>query len=201
MTEVYSTQDLIAILTAERQACMQGQRLNLTVQVSGNPVIDRFLRSEGLQKFKAYQDFKATIHRYQQEHQVSGLVWRQVMVKGKTLRFPVVDENLIALPSDVDLLKAYQEDVLGFWYRVTTEMDLYLKATRLGYLRVSQAEVEAIAARTEWATIWTCENSTFLEVALQLAWGKPEEASYQWGLPASGSESIHAVNPGSRPIG
>lgn len=45
------------------------------------------------------------------------------------------------------------------------------------------------------------ENSSFLEMILQLGWGKPEEAYYKRGRPGSGSEYIHAVNPGNRPIG
>jgi hypothetical protein len=62
-------------------------------------------------------------------------------------------------------------------------------------------DVGAIAYRTEWANLFQHGNSTFLEVILQLGWGKPEEASYKQGWPTSGSEYIHAVNPGKRPIG
>jgi hypothetical protein len=107
MSKVYSTAELIQILEAERQACLQGRRLNLTETPStGNPVIDRFLTSEGVQKFTAYQNFKAAVHEYQQEHQVSGIVWREMTVKGNTLRYPAVDDQLIALPIDLMTLKA-----------------------------------------------------------------------------------------------
>lgn len=61
--------------------------------------------------------------------------------------------------------------------------------------------MELIAQRTEWASLCLFTNSQFLEIILQLGWGKPEEASYKRGFPASGSEYIHAVNPGNRPIG
>ena len=73
---------------------------------TGNPVIDRFLKSEGVQKFTAYQNFKAAVHEYQREHQVSGIVWREIAVKGNTLRYPAVDDELIALPVDLITLKA-----------------------------------------------------------------------------------------------
>ena len=97
MSKIYSTEELIQILNQERQACLKGERLNLMATPAvGNPVVDCFLKPEGIQKFTAYQNFKATIHQYQQEHQVSGIVWREIIVRGKTLQFPFVNEQLIA---------------------------------------------------------------------------------------------------------
>ncbi|HAA28025.1 MAG TPA: hypothetical protein DCE56_10635 [Cyanobacteria bacterium UBA8553] len=201
MSKVYSTEELIKILSDERRACMNGQRLNLTTSVSGNPLIDQFLKPDGFQKFSAYRDFKASVHRYQRQHQVSGIIWRQMMLKGKTLRYPVVDEQLVAIPSDLEILKAAKASILNFWWQVTLEMDLYLSInTGKDYRQIQPNDVGAIAYRTEWASLSQHRNSTFLEIILQLGWGKPEEASYKRGWPTSGSEYIHAVNPGKHPI-
>ncbi|HEY9649124.1 MAG TPA: hypothetical protein V6C95_00565, partial [Coleofasciculaceae cyanobacterium] len=138
----------------------------------------------------------------QQQHQVSGIVWRQLTVKGTTLRYPAVDDQLIALPSDLETIKAAKASILAFWWQVTRDMDVYL-SINLGrdYSQIQPNEVEAITRKTEWANLTLHGNSNFLEIILQLGWGKPEEASYRWGLPRSGSEYIHAVNPGQRPIG
>ncbi|MGK7902079.1 MAG: hypothetical protein AB4352_11840 [Hormoscilla sp.] len=201
MSRVYSTEELIEILARERQACMQGERLNLKAKASGNPAIDCLLNVEGLQKFTAYQDFKGTVHRYQREHQVSGIVWRMLLVKGKTLHYPVVHEHLIALPGDLEILKAHQAEVLVFWQEVTPEMELYLSlGSGKDYRPIAPGEVEELAGRTQWANLWKWEKSDFLEMVLQLGWGKPSEASYRRGWPASGSEYVHAVKPGARPI-
>lgn len=201
MSKTYTTQELIQILADERRACLQGQRLKLTAKVSGNSLIDKYLRTEGLQQFTAYQDFKATVHRYQREQGVSGIVWRQLTLKGKTLYYPEVDTQLIALPSDLETLKAFKASILAFWDEVTADMDLYLsiksgKTHRL----ITVADVERIAQRTEWASLWKSENLNFLEIILQLGWGQPQEASYRGGWPESGSEYIHAVNSGNLPI-
>lgn len=202
MSKVYTTEQLIQILRSERQACLTGKRLKLAVTVSGNPVIDQFIRTDGLQKFTAYQDFKATIHEYQREHQVSGIVWREVTVKGKTLRYPEVDAQLIALSSDLETLKAAKNSILEFWNEVSVGMDLYLSFNHgKAYQQIIKADVDRIAQRTEWTSLWKWEKSNFLEIILHLGWGKPEEACYKRGFPISGSESIHAVNPGHRPIG
>ncbi|MGH1392446.1 MAG: hypothetical protein ACRAVC_00205 [Trichormus sp.] len=202
MSKVYTTDELIEILAAERQACLKGERLKLEVNVSGNPVIDQFIRTEGLQKFTAYQDFKAAIHTYQQEYQVSGIVWREMTVKGKTLRYPEVDTQLIALASDLEVIKAAKNSILNFWYEVTAQMDLYLSFNNSKqYQKITVADVERITKITEWASLWKWENPNFLEMILQMGWGKPEEASYKRGRPKSGSEFIHAVNPGNQPIG
>jgi hypothetical protein len=201
MSNVYSTEELLQILAQERQACLTGQRLKLNVKVSGNPVIDMFLRTEGLQKFTAYQDFKAAVHDYQREHGVSGIVWRQITVKGTTLRYPAVDDQLIALQSDIETLKTAKTSMLTFWHEATASMDLYLSVDNgKDYRQIALADVGRISDRTEWVSLCKWEKSNFLEMILQLGWGKPEDASYKRDWPASGSEYIHAVNPGNRPI-
>ncbi|WGV25322.1 hypothetical protein [Halotia branconii] len=202
MSKVYTTEELIQILAAERQACLKGKRLKLEITVSGNPVIDQFLQTDGLQQFTAYQDFKAAIHDYQKDNQVSGIVWREVSVKGKNLRYPEVDSELIALTSDLEILKTAKNSILEFWYKVTKNMDLYLSFNNnKQYQQIVKPDVERIVQRTEWASLWKWENANFLEIILQLGWGQPEEAFYKRGRPRSGSEYIHAVNPGNRPIG
>ncbi|MEA5514576.1 hypothetical protein [Nodularia sp. UHCC 0506] len=202
MSKVYTSEELIQILADERQACLKGKRLKLEVTVSGNPVIDQFIQTDGLQKFTAYQDFKAAIHDYQRENQVSGIVWREMTVKGKTLRYPEVDTELIALSTDLELIKAHKNTILEFWDKVTAGMDLYLSFNNSKqHQKILKTDVERIAQITEWASLWKWENANFLEMILQLGWGKPEEARYKRGRPQSGSEQIHAVNPGNHPIG
>jgi len=202
MSKVYTTQELIQILAAERQACLNGKRLKLEITVSGNPLIDQFLRTDGLQRFTAYQDFKTAIHDYQRENQVSGIIWREVRVKEKNLNYPEVDTELIALTSDLEILKAAKNSIVEFWYEVSMGMDLYLSFNNSKqYQQIVTSDVEIIVQRTEWASLCKWENSSFLEMILQLGWGKPEEAYYKRGRPRSGSEYIHAVNPGNRPIG
>ncbi|MGB3509997.1 MAG: hypothetical protein WBA93_12290 [Microcoleaceae cyanobacterium] len=202
MSKVYSTAELIQILAEERQACLQGQRFNLAATPrTGNPVVDHFMKPDAFQKFTAYQDFKAAIHRYQWEFLVSGIVWRQVSVNAKTICFPVVHEQLIALSSDLETLQAAKNSLLDFWNLVTVGMDLYLGVNNgRDYQRLTNQEVDTIAQRTEWANILKWEKSNFLEILLQLGWGKPEEAAYPRGWPGSGSEYIHAVRPGKQPI-
>ena len=202
MSKVYTTEELIQVLAAERQACLKGKRLKLEVTVSGNPLIDQFIRTDGLQQFTAYQDFKAAIHDYQRDNQVSGVVWREVNVKDRSLRYPEVDAELIALDSDLDILKTTKNSILEFWAEVTSGMDLYLSFNNSKqHQLVTTFDVDRITQRTEWASLSKWENSNFLEMILQLGWGQPEEASYKRGRPKSGSEFIHAVNPGNHPIG
>ena len=197
----YTTQELIQILANERRACLQGQRLNLAVKASGNFVIDKYLKIEGLQKFTAYQDFKAAVHRYQRENNVSGIVWRQLTVKGKTLSYPEVDAQLIAVQSDIELLKNFKAHIIAFWDEITVGMDIYLSLNHgKDYRQIIPVDVKRIIYRAEWASLWKSENSNFLEIILQLGWGQPQEAAYRRGWPDYGSEYIHAVNPGNRPI-
>lgn len=202
MSGRYSTEDLIQILADERQACMNGQRLNLAVNLSGSPFLDKFLRPEGLQKFAAYNDFRASVHAYQREHGVSGIVWQVQIIRDRQIRFPKVDDQLIALPDDLALLKAAKGAVFQFWQEVTQDLELYL-SLNAGKIHeaIAPLQVERIMQRSEWATLSHQGSHQNLEVILQLGWGKPEAAAYRRGFPESGSEYIHAVFPGHRPIG
>ncbi|MDD1420787.1 hypothetical protein MEO40_16940 [Dolichospermum sp. ST_sed1] len=202
MTNIYNTQELIQILATERQACLKGDRLKLDITVAINPVIDPFVRTDGFQKFTAYQDFKASIHEYQRENQVSGIIWKDMTIKGKNLHYPEIDAELIALESDLKILKSTKDTILEFWYLVTAEMDLYLSFSNgKQHQQVIKVDVERITQRTEWATLLKWENPNFLEIILQLGWGQPQEAAYKRGRPLAGSEFIHAVKPGCHPIG
>ena len=202
MTNIYNTQELIQILATERQACLKGDRLKLDITVAINPVIDPFVRTDGFQRFTAYQDFKASIHEYQRENQVSGIIWKDMTIKGKNLHYPEIDAELIALESDLKILKSTKDTILEFWYLVTAEMDLYLSFSNgKQHQKVIKVDVERITQRTEWATLLKWENPNFLEIILQLGWGQPQEAAYKRGRPLAGSEFIHAVKPGCHPIG
>lgn len=211
MTQAHTTEGLLQILADEYRACINGQRLNLTATVSGvNPLIDQFLNAEGIQKFTAYLDFRAAVHRYQLEHQVSGIVWRRVTLGDNVLDYPEVDEQLIALPSDLQVLQAAKAKVLMFWQRVLADealaldatLDLYLAVNRgQAFEPISQSDIDRIAQRSEWATLTKHQHADFLEIVLQMGWGEPHEALYKRGWPDSGSEFIYAVTPGHTPIG
>lgn len=202
MTDVYTTQELIEILERERRACLKGERLNLNATpFIGNSAIDRWLKPEAVQKFSAYQDFKIAVHRYQHQYQVSGIVWRELSANGETLSYPQIDDRLIALDSDIDILRSAKASIWTFWERVIADMDLYLSLNGgKDYQQVSVAEVKALDRHTEWANLWKWERDEFLEIVLQLGWGQPHDSYYRRGSLASGSEYIHAVRRGQKPI-
>ncbi|MFM7363330.1 MAG: hypothetical protein ACKO11_02255 [Cuspidothrix sp.] len=202
MSNIYNTQELIEILASERQACLNGERLKLEITVASNPVIDPFIKTDGVQRFTAYQDFKASIHEYQRENRVSGIIWKNITIKDKNLYYPEIDAELIALETDLEILQSAKDSILEFWYMVTETMDLYLSFSNgKQHQKITKLDVERITQRTEWATLLKWENPNFLEIILQLGWGQPQEAAYKRGRPLAGSEFIHAVNPGCYPIG
>jgi hypothetical protein len=202
MSQLYSTEDLLRILDHERKACMNGQRLSLAVQPSGNPAIDFFLKTDGIRGFTAYQQFRSTVHEYQRSQQVSGIVWQTIVVAGKLLHFPKVDSQLIALANDLEILAAAKVEIYNFWQAVTADLELYLSlhGGKL-YQSIAPVDVERIVQRSEWLSLQQQGKPPNLELILQLGWGQPEEAAYRREFPESGSEYVHAVSPGSRPIG
>jgi len=203
MTEVYSTQDLIEILAAEREACLRGDRLNLkATPFIGNAAVDRWLDPSPMQKFAAFQDFCQQVHRYQRDRDVSGIVWCELTASGRSLRFPRVHDRLIALDRDFPVLHAAKRSVLDFWLDATEGMDLYLglNGGKI-YEPLDREAVMAIERRSQWADIWMSKGRRFLQIVLQLGWGAPNEADYRRGSLRSGCEYLYAVCPGQLPIG
>jgi hypothetical protein len=202
MTKIYSTEELINILATERRACINGHRLHLTATPCGiNPLIDRFLKPDGIQKFTAYDNFRQTVHGYQREHQVSGIVWQCLRLRDKTLCFPKIDDQLISLNEDLLVLRAAKSAIVNFWRSATDDMDLYLSLHGgKRYQAVSGEDVERIIQRSEWVSLCHHGKAQNLEVILQLGWGRPEMATYRRGFPESGSEYVHAVYPGHYPL-
>jgi hypothetical protein len=200
--QVYSTAELIEILAQERLHCLKGRRLDLAATPSGiNPLLDRFIEPVGIQKFTAYENFRTTIHQYQHEHQVSGLVSARVQVGEAMLQFPRLHEQLVSLQSDRRVLRAAKAQVVAFWRDRLGAMVLFLSVQQgKVFEALDRAGAERIISRSDWAVIEVQGRDRSLEIILQLGWGKPEEALYRRGFPASGSEFIHAVFPGNQPI-
>jgi hypothetical protein len=202
MNEVYTTQQLIDILRRERLACVKGERLNLRVGYSGYAVIDRFVDPQAIQKFTAYQDFKAAIHQYQQQQQVSGVLWHQLTINQKTLHYPAVHENLIALPSDIQILQQAKTAVVEFWQEATQGMDFYLSVSHgKDFQQIISPSMQAMIDHSQWVTIWKWENVHFKEIILQLGGSAIELVDRPAAHLHLATEDIHAVNPGSKPIG
>jgi hypothetical protein len=198
----YTTTELLAILAAEKQACISGKRLNLKATVPGvNPLIDQFLNLEGVQKFSAYQDFRAAVHHYQLEEQVSGILWKQISYQSKTLTYPQIDEELIALPSDLTVLAEAKASIYNFWQQISLGMDIY-QAVQRGhdYQPIEAPLLERSLKQADWASIDIHSYPNFVQIILQLGWGQPHEARYHHSWPKAGCEFIYALPRGYRPM-
>jgi hypothetical protein len=207
MLKVYTTEELLKILENEKRACMRGDRLSLgTTRVGllsgASPFLDQFLECSGAQKFAAYEDFRQTIRDYQYRENISGLVWEEIQVRGRSFQFPRVHEQLASLDSDLQQLTDAKPMVLLFWEQVTIGMALFLGMQGgKTFEPITPMDLKRMSDRSEWVTLSSHGQSAQLEVILQLGWGKPEEACYRRGFPESGSEFIHAVFPGRIPLG
>ena len=201
MDRPYTTQELIHILAQEHLACVKGQRLDLNATVSGNPILDRLINPEGVQRFSAYQEFRRTIHNYQRREQISGLIWHTLELNQEQITFPQLHDHLIALPRDIQQLRNYLKPLCQFWYTHTTHMTLYLECAQgREYELVAIADIQHLARQKHWATIRKHERGDFLELVLTLGWGDPALAKDRRGWPSSGQDYIHAVRPGCQPI-
>lgn len=184
----YSTEELIQILEQELRAHWQGQRCLLSsAERLNHPALAKALDKQKLSRVFAYPDFRAQVHEYQRQHQISGLVQRQFTFKGRSLEFPELHNQLIAISGDKEKLMAAKADVIDFWQQVTPKQTLWL-ANR-DRQRVHAARVQHLIEQAEWAEL----DGGHQELYLGLCSGNPEECHYQWAWPDSRCEQVVAL--------
>lgn len=191
----YTTEQLIQILDQELRANRKGERILLSSESRiNNPVVAKALGTEKLSKVFAYRDFRAQIHQFQRQHQVSGVVWRTCTFRDKTLHCPELHNQLIAVPGDKEILMAATESILSFWYQMTQNLTLWL--ANPDPHQTTPEYVEQLVQRAEWAEL----DATRTELYLSLCWGNPEECHYHWARSTSGCERIVAAASEPRSI-
>jgi hypothetical protein len=184
----YTTEQLIQFLEQELRATWKGERITFSASKKiDNPVISKAIDVEKAGKVFVYRDFRRQIHQYQQDHQVSGIVWREIKFKNKSLRFPELYNQLIEIEGDKQILLDAKESVLNFWREVTAEMKFYLSGDRQNPL--PSKSLESLYKEAEWAEIDTGTK----EIYLGLCWGNPGEYIYKWAKPDSGCHRIIAT--------
>jgi hypothetical protein len=184
----YTTQQLIEILEQELRATWKGERILLSsAERIDNPVVAKALDLQKVGKVFAYQDFRRQIHDYQQQHQVSGIIWRECSFQGRSLRFPELHNQLIPVAGDKEILMAAKESVVSFWWERTQDMNFWLAAHRRR--PILSDSVEEFIEQVEWAEIDAAQT----ELYLGLCWGNPQEYQYQWAKPESGCHRIIAA--------
>lgn len=209
----YRTQELIELLQGERDACMNGDRLKLSATTARfSQEAEAILGIKGIQQIVSYHDFRTEVWKYQAQNLVSGIVWEEIDINGQVLRFPTLEDQLISLPSDVELMNSYKEHVVNFWRNVTQGLQLWQSGSNIkGHERpdtiISPGEADLLISQCEWATLsantfaqelrrWTLNPEQYYqEIHIQLGWGWPELADYWQHWPEHGSEWITAVNP------
>lgn len=184
----YSTQDLIRILDQELKAAWRGDRLLLSSEERvGVPIVTLALDTAQLGKVFVCQDFTQQIHQYQRDHQVSGIVWRELTVGDHRLRLPEIHQQLVAIAADKAILQGAKAAVLDFWWQATADLHFW-QVTRTGVKPLSKDEVAQLAERAEWAELDIGRD----EFYLALCWGKPKECHYRWAYPDSGCDRLIA---------
>ena len=191
----YTTDELIEILDRELKENLKGKRVVLSsAQRINDPVVAKALNMDRVNQVFAYRDFRSQIHKYQQDHQVSGIIWRTCTFDGQTITYPEIHSQLVAIPTDKDILISARQEILEFWDRVTTKMNFWLVNNSTGnngnhHQPIEPSYLKKLINQTEWAEI----DAARTEVYLGLCWGEPQDHQYQWAKPKSGCDRIVAT--------
>lgn len=184
----YTTEELIEILDQELRANWQGKRvLFSSSERLNNPVLAKAIGTEKLSKIFAYRDFRAQIHEYQRQHQVSGLVWRTYHFNGYEVACPELHNQLIAIPEDKETLIQIKPEILEFWQQATKNLFLWHEGKPP--TEIDPETVNHWATEAEWLEVETTQS----DLILNLCWGDPKECHYQWANPNSGRDRVIAT--------
>ena len=192
---IYTTKELIEILDCELKENWKGKRVVLSsAQRINDPVVAKALNMDQVNKVFAYRDFRSQIHEYQQNHQVSGIVWRTCTFERQSITYPEIHNQLIPIPTDKEVLVAAKPQILDFWHQATAKMKFWLVNNSTGnsnshHQSISREYLQKLIQQTEWAEI----DAARTEIYLGLCWGNPQDHQYQWAKPKSGCDRIIAT--------
>lgn len=185
----YTTEQLLEFLDQELRATWRGERVVLSSsQRLDHPAIAKAIGTDKLSKVFAIQDFRAQIHDYQHQHQVSGLVWQTCCFQGDCLRVPELHPQLAAIAQDKVTLITAKPAVIAFWQASIEGLKLWQSQSGVPQ-PIPRAQVDEFIQACEWAEI----AATRTELYLSLCWGDPKECHYDWSRPESGCERIIAA--------
>ncbi|BAZ43818.1 hypothetical protein NIES4102_08200 [Chondrocystis sp. NIES-4102] len=192
---IYTTDELIKILECELKENWKGKRIVLSsAQRINDPVVAKALNMDQVNKVFAYRDFRSQIHEYQQQHQVSGIIWRTCTFNEQSITYPEIHNQLIPITGDKEILLAARTQILDFWHQVTDKLNLWLVNSNVAkdgshHQQISLSYLKKLVNQTEWAEI----DAARTEIYLGLCWGDPQEYRYQWAKPKSGCDRIIAT--------
>ena len=191
----YTTDELIKILDRELKENWKGKRVVLSsAERINDPVVAKALNMDQVNKVFAYRDFRSQIHEYQQQHGVSGIIWRNCTFNQESITYPEIHNQLVSIPGDKEILVAAKAKILYFWHHLTEQMNFWLVNHRKDpqgnhHQPISADYLSKLINQTEWAEI----DAARTEIYLGLCWGDPQESQYQWAKPKSGCDRIIAT--------
>ncbi|MCC0177848.1 hypothetical protein I4641_12760 [Waterburya agarophytonicola K14] len=191
----YSTNELIQILDLELKENWKGKRVVLSsAQRINDPVVEKALDMNQVNKVFAYRDFRSKIHEYQRDCGVSGIIWRTCTFGKQSITYPEIHNQLVPVSGDKEILVGARTEILDFWYQVTKDLKFWLVNNNFvnhqsHHQPISFNYLQKLIQQTEWAEI----DAARTEIYLGLCWGIPQDHQYQWAKPKSGCDRIIAT--------
>jgi hypothetical protein len=217
MEPIKTTEELLEILHQEQMACVKGERVfplgdNADeMAIAHGGLLGAFLGGKGMVAVATYHSFRDAVREYQLKHNISGLSISEISLNGKTHRFPVPEDQLLILDSDMEILKLAKDAVVqAFVEYCEQNSPVYIShlmtfkdhseyciETTLGY-------VKHFADSVQWAVLGINDEDSGLcghGISIELGWGDPTKAPYRDNKEAD-SMFFHAESrcPWSAPV-
>lgn len=177
MTEIHTAEQLSRILSDARVSQLKNEVLLMPevdaaltekVQSPDAPQLGKMLHSIGgtkaLMQCLNYWEIRDQVHDHQQRYQVSGIVERVRVIRGKEFRYLDWDDQLLLLDSDLPILKVEASKVVEFFLSITRDYDLFLDVSNNEFNDSIPTDESAIRRHAVNATYcWIFSSSTAWE--------------------------------------
>jgi len=197
MEAIKSTEELAVFLWAEceRSVKIQSECSPLKGPGPENPEWEKILDfnyENSLKALEGYWDIREQVHQYQMKYGVSGVIWKEWIYQGKTIRCPQLHDQMIAIPGDKEVLLVSSEAVFMWWTEVTQGLELW-KSLNDGDELATLSELMEIKKRSEWIETYISTSFGQWEVYVLFHWGELEQSSEGVAFYALTSETETAV--------
>ena len=185
--DIKTTEELIAILEAEKTAYTKGNRVVPYLPPNADEVaaerygiVGAVLGAENLTNMAYYHKFLQKVWEYQKQHQISGLIVETVLLGNKIYRFPVAAEQLLLVEGDLDILRAAVTQVMEAFAEYVNSHSVYLCYTHHDKwdgehnIQTTLEFIQYEATNADWAKIIAFDGDPC--VSLSLGWGNPHSA-------------------------
>ncbi len=124
--------------------------------------------------------------------QISGLFWMDIMFDGAFIRIPYIHEDLICLPTDMEILRAHKPKIFAWVRQFCPKFQIWMDDKSGNFREMTIEELESLQEECDWLSVSSENDSieTCLRLFLDLCWVTPGDEYKVNAFPEDGTALV-----------